>query len=89
MVFEYRRLKYLRRALSNSGDRDSSFVIATGYGLNAPGFDAWWRQDIYPLPCPPRPTHPPVQWVVELFPGVKPPGRVDQSSPSNGEVKKE
>jgi len=90
MVSEYRRLKYLKRALSNSGDRDSSVVTATGYGLNVPGFEPWWRQDIYSFPCPTRPTKPPVQWVVEFFPGVKPPGRVvDLSSPSNCMVKKE
>jgi hypothetical protein len=72
--------------------RDSSVGIATGYGL-----DGWVsipsRGNIFPFSTVSRqdlgPTQPPIQWVaMDIFPGVKRPGReADHSPPRSAEVK--
>ena len=50
--------------------QDSSFGIATGYGLDGPGIEARWRRD---FPRPSRlalwPTQPPIQWITGLSRG--------------------
>ena len=52
--------------------RDSSVAIATRYGLNGPGFDTWWEQDLpHPLRPALGPTQPPTEFVPGLFPGGK------------------
>jgi hypothetical protein len=82
------RLNYYMHRKSVRG-RDSVVGIATRYGLNVPGVEyRWWRD----FPYPSRPalglTHPPVHWVLGLFPGIKRPGReVNHPSPSSAEVK--
>ena len=60
--------------------RDSSVGIATRYGLQGPGIEFQWRQD---LPYLSRPALGPTQ-----LPGIKRPGRgVDDQPPSSAEVK--
>jgi hypothetical protein len=50
--------------------RDSSAGTATRYGLDGPGIESWWRQDL-PHPSRPalEPTHPPIQRVPSLSRG--------------------
>ena len=70
--------------------RDSSVGIATRYGLVSPGIESRWGRD-FPHPSRPAvgPTQPPIQWVPDLFRGVKRPGRgADHPPPSSAEVKK-
>jgi hypothetical protein len=44
--------------------RDSSVGIATGYGLDGPGIESWWRRGFpHPSKRTLLPTHPPTQWV--------------------------
>jgi hypothetical protein len=43
---------------------NSSDGIATGYGLDSPGIECWWRRDFSDTSRPALgPTQPPVQWV--------------------------
>ena len=65
--------------------RDSSVCIATSYGLDGPGIESLWGRD-FPHPYRPAlgPTHSPIQWLPDLFPGVKQPERgADHSPPSS------
>ena len=69
--------------------RDGVIGVAASYGLDGPGIESRWRRD---FPNPPRPsvglTQPPLQWVPDVFPGLKRPGRgVDHPPPSSAEVK--
>jgi hypothetical protein len=56
-------------------DRNSSVVIATRYGLDGPGKESRWGQDI-PHPSRPDlgPTQPPYTMGTGSFPGVRRPG---------------
>ena len=56
-------------------DRDSSFGIATHYGMDGPGIEYRWGRD-FPQQSRPAvgPTQPPIQWVPGVFPRVKRPG---------------
>jgi hypothetical protein len=47
--------------------RDSSVGIATGYGLDGPGIESWWRRDISHTS---RPTVGPIQSSVQWVPGL-------------------
>jgi hypothetical protein len=50
----------------------SSVDIATGYGLDGPGFESWWGRDFPHLSRPGlQPTQSPVQWVPGLSQGYK------------------
>ena len=50
--------------------RDSSVGIATRCGLDGPGIESHWSQDILQPSRPALgPTQPPVQWVLGLFSG--------------------
>ena len=72
-------------SLNLLGGRDSSVGIKTRYGLDGPGIETRWGRD-FPYPSRPAlgPTHPPVQWVPGLYPGVKRQGRgADHPPPSN------
>jgi hypothetical protein len=68
--------------------RDSTVGIATRYGLDSPGIESRWRRDfLHPSRTARGPTQPPVQWVTDLFLGVKSLGPVvDHPSPSSAEV---
>jgi hypothetical protein len=52
--------------------RDSSFGIATRYGLDDSGIESWWGRD-FSHPSRPAlgPTQPPIQWVPGLSRGGK------------------
>jgi hypothetical protein len=44
--------------------------ITTGYGLDGPGIECWWRRDFPHLSRPGLwPAQPPVQWVPALSRG--------------------
>jgi len=65
--------------------------IATGYGLDGPGFEYRWGRDFPHLSRPALgPTQPPVQWVPSLYRGKERPVReADPSPPSGAAAKKE
>jgi len=44
-------------------------LSSTSYGLNGPGFESLWER-IFRI-CPGKSWGPPLQWVADLFPGVK------------------
>jgi hypothetical protein len=47
--------------------RDSSFDIATGYGVKGPGIESQWGRGFSQTSRPTlEPTQPPVQWVLGL-----------------------
>ena len=49
------------------GGPGSVVGIATGYGLDGPVIESWWRRDLPHLSRPTLgPTQPPVQWVLGL-----------------------
>jgi len=68
---------------------DSSAGIATRYRLDGLGIESWWGRDfLHPSRMALGPTHPSLQWVPGLSPGVRQPGRgIDHSPPSSAEVK--
>jgi hypothetical protein len=50
--------------------RDSSVSIAPGYGMDGPGIESQWGRDFSHLSrSAPRPTQPPVEWVLGLSRG--------------------
>ena len=54
------------------GDRNSSAGIATRYRLEGPGIEPWWGRDFpYPSITSLGPTQPPIQWLLDRFPGGK------------------
>ena len=68
---------------------DSSVCIVTRYGLDGPGIESRWGQNV---PHSSRQalgsTQPSIQFGTGSFPGVKRPGRgVDHPPPSSAEVK--
>jgi hypothetical protein len=69
---------------------DSSFGMATRYGLDGPAIEPRWGRD---FPHPSRtvmwPTHPPIKWVPVLFSSVKRPGSGDDYPPSSSAEVKE
>ena len=67
--------------------RDSSFGIATRYGLDGPGIESRWGRVFRHLSNPALgPTQPPTQWVPGLSRGYS--GRVVNHPPlSSAEVK--
>jgi hypothetical protein len=69
--------------------RDSSFGIATRYGVDVPDIECRWGLD-FPHPSRPAlgPTQPLIQWVKGLVQLVKRPGSgVDHPPPSTVEIK--
>ena len=75
-------------ALHTPSGRDSSFGIATRYGLDGPGIESRWGRD---FPHTSRPALGPTSLLYNgyrVFPGVKRPRRgVDRQPPSSAEVK--
>jgi hypothetical protein len=53
--------------------RDSSVGVATRYGLDGPVIESRWGGRDFPHPSIPAlgSTQPPIQWVLDLFPGGK------------------
>ena len=78
-------------ALVPFGGPGSVVGIATGYGLDGPGIESWWRRDFPHLSrLALGPTQPPVQCVPGLSRGKEQPGcDTDPSPPSSAMVKKE
>ena len=69
--------------------RDNSVGIGTRYELVGSGIESRWGRN---FPHPPRPalgrTQPPIQWLPDLFPGVKrPEPGFNHPPPSSTEVK--
>ena len=63
-------LSEIRRIFGTTVGRDRSVGIATRCGLDGPGIESRWERDFpHPFRPVPMPTHLPVQWVPELFPG--------------------
>ena len=76
----------IKRPIHSTGDQDGVVCTASCYGLDCPGFELRWRQDI--SSCPYRPWGPPDSiydghW--GCFLGIKRPGR-DVNHQSNSEV---
>jgi hypothetical protein len=71
------------------GHQNSVVGIATLYGPGGRGIESRWERDFtQPSRQALAPTQLPVQWVSDLFPGVKRPGRgFDHPPPSSAEVK--
>jgi hypothetical protein len=71
------------------GGRDSSFGIATCYGLDGPGIESQWGRDFPHLARQALgPTQPPIRWVPVLSRGAKRPGHgVNHTPPPSAEVK--
>jgi hypothetical protein len=74
--------------------RDSVVGTVTRYGLNGPGFESRYEQDICSFLKLSRPvlepTQPPIQWMPVFLAGRKRYGReADRSPPSRAEVKNE
>jgi hypothetical protein len=59
-----------------------------GHRLDGPGIESRWGRDfVHPSRTAMRLADPPVQWVLGLCPGVKPPGRCfDHPPPASAEV---
>jgi hypothetical protein len=73
-------------------DRKNLVLTATGYGLHGPGFEIRRRKifssSTYPSRPTVGPTHPSLQWVLELLPAFKYPERgFNDPSPSSAQVK--
>ena len=69
--------------------RDSSVGIGARYGLEGTGIESRWGRE-FPHPSRPAlgPTQPPIQWVLDLFPGGKAAGAWRRPpTPSSAEVK--
>jgi hypothetical protein len=71
--------------------RDRLAGIAISYGLDGPGFESWYDQEIFLFCSRSRPaavpTQPLIQLLLDLFSGVKRPGRdVNHSPPPSAEV---
>jgi len=80
------------RTVHYANGPDSSVGRATGYGLDGPGIEFWWKGEIIRT-CPDRPWSPSSHLYngYKVYPGViDPPGRdADPLTPSRAVVKKE
>jgi hypothetical protein len=85
------RLLYNKYMVSFSGrGRDSSVLVATGYGLDGPGIESRWGRDFpHTSRSAPGPTQPPVQWVPGLSRGTAAGAWCCHPPPSSAQVKKE